>query len=60
MTVGLIPGRLNPFVDLLPVPPRRVIKAPARLTVRLDTVTHRFHRDLPLSRVSAYDAAATP
>ncbi len=55
MTVDLIPGRLNPFVDLLPVPPRRVIKAPTRLTVRLDTVTHRFHRDLPLSRVWAYD-----
>ncbi len=55
MTVNLIPGRLNPFVDLLPVPPRRVIKAPTRLTVRLDTVTHRFHRDLPLSRVWAYD-----
>ena len=48
-------GRPTPFVDLLSVPPRRVIKAPARLTVRLETATHRFHRDLPPSRVWAYD-----
>jgi o-aminophenol oxidase len=46
---------LTPFVDLLRVPPRRVIKAPTRLTVRLETGTHRFHRDLPPSRVWAYD-----
>jgi spore coat protein A len=37
------------------VPPRRVIKAPTRLTVRLETVEHSFHRDLPPSRVWAYD-----
>jgi len=48
-------GHLTPFVDLLPVPPRRVIKKPTRLTVRLETVTHSFHRDLPPSRVWAYD-----
>ena len=47
--------QLPPFVDLLRVPPRRVIKAPTRLTVRLETVEHRFHRDLPPSRVWAYD-----
>ncbi len=46
---------LSPFVDLLRVPPRRVIKAPTRLSVRLETVTHQFHRDLPPSRVWAYD-----
>jgi spore coat protein A len=37
------------------VPPRRVITKPTRLTVRLETATHRFHSDLPLSRVWAYD-----
>ena len=47
--------RLSPFVDLLRVPPRHVIKEPTRLTVRLETVTHQFHRDLPPSRVWAYD-----
>jgi FtsP/CotA-like multicopper oxidase with cupredoxin domain len=40
---------------LLPVPPRRVVKTPTRLTIRLQTVNHRFHRDLPPSRVWAYD-----
>ncbi len=37
------------------MPPRRVIKTPTRLTVRLETATHRFHRDLAPSRVWAYD-----
>ena len=46
---------LAPFVDPLRVPPRRVIKTPTRLTVRLETATHRFHRDMPPSRVWAYD-----
>ena len=47
--------QLRPFVDRLSLPPRRVIKAPTRLTVRMETVGHRFHRDLPLSRVWTYD-----
>jgi len=46
---------LSPFVDLLTIPPRRVVTASTRLTVRLETATHRFHRDLALSRVWAYD-----
>jgi FtsP/CotA-like multicopper oxidase with cupredoxin domain len=46
---------LTPFVDRLAVPPRRVFAEPARLTVRLETATHRFHRDLPPSRVWTYD-----
>jgi FtsP/CotA-like multicopper oxidase with cupredoxin domain len=46
---------LTPFVDELAVPPRRVITEPSRLTVRLETATHRFHRDLSPSRVWAYD-----
>ena len=31
--VDVSPRPLSPFVDLLPVPPRRVIEAPTRLTV---------------------------
>jgi spore coat protein A len=45
---------LTPFVDPLPIAPRRVVSAPTRLTVRLETATHRFHRDLPPSRVWTY------
>jgi FtsP/CotA-like multicopper oxidase with cupredoxin domain len=45
---------LTPFVDQLRVPPRRVITSPTRLAVRLETATHRFHRDLAPSRVWAY------
>jgi FtsP/CotA-like multicopper oxidase with cupredoxin domain len=53
-----VDGRLSPltpFVDRLAVPPRRVIAEPTRLTVRLQAATHRFHRDLPPSRVWTYD-----
>jgi spore coat protein A len=46
---------LSPFVDALTFPPRRVIAEPARLALRLATTTHRFHRDLPPSRVWTYD-----
>jgi spore coat protein A len=45
---------LTPFVDQLTVPPRRVITSPTRLTVRLETATHRFHRDLAPSHVWTY------
>jgi len=46
---------LAPFVDRLAVPPRRIVGEPSRLVVRLETATHRFHRDLPPSRVWAYN-----
>jgi len=46
---------ISPFVDALTFPPRRVITEPTRLALRLETTTHRFHRDLPPSRVWAYD-----
>jgi FtsP/CotA-like multicopper oxidase with cupredoxin domain len=46
---------LTPFVDELPVPPRRVIDQPGRLVVGLEAGEHSFHRDLPPSRVWAYD-----
>jgi spore coat protein A len=45
---------LTPFVDPLTLPPRRVITESARLAMRLETTTHRFHRDLPPSRVWTY------
>ncbi len=46
---------LTPFVDPVPLPARRVVTEPTRLTVGLYPATHRFHRDLPPSRVWAYD-----
>ena len=46
---------LRPFVDALPIPPRRIIEEPTRLTIGLEATTHRFHRDLEPSRVWAYD-----
>src|SRR5438093_5190639 len=47
---------LTPFVDTLLVP-RRLIAAEhqGQRTVRLRTATHRFHRDLPESRIWGYD-----
>src|SRR5207245_11670657 len=46
---------LSPFVDPLTFPPRRLITEPARLAMRLETTAHRFHRDLPPSRVWTYE-----
>jgi spore coat protein A len=46
---------LSPFVDRLTVPPRRVFTEAARVAVRLEATTHRFHRDLAPSSVWAYD-----
>jgi o-aminophenol oxidase len=45
---------LTPFVDELAVPTRLVVSEPARLVVRLEAAVHRFHRDLPPSRVWTY------
>ena len=46
---------LQPFVDALPVPDRRVVSEPGRLTVPLRTALHRYHRDLALSPVWTFD-----
>ena len=54
---GRLTHPLTPFVDKLPIPPRRIVSEPTRLVVRLETATHRFHRDLPPSRVWAYDGS---
>src|SRR5207342_103743 len=48
---------LTPFVDKLPIPPRLVFSEPGRAVVRLETAEHRFHRDLPPSRVWTYDGS---
>jgi FtsP/CotA-like multicopper oxidase with cupredoxin domain len=47
---------LPPFVDPLPVPPRRVVAEGTRLTVPIAASFHRFHRDLPPSPVWAFDS----
>jgi FtsP/CotA-like multicopper oxidase with cupredoxin domain len=54
---GRIGHPLTPFVDKLAIPPRRVVSEPGRLVVRLETATHQFHRELPPSRVWAYDGS---
>jgi FtsP/CotA-like multicopper oxidase with cupredoxin domain len=47
---------LAPFVDPLPLPPRRLAhEHGGRLTIRLRCGTHRFHRDLPESRVWGFE-----
>jgi len=47
---------LTPFVDALPLP-RRILagRRGGELTVPIRAATHRFHRDLPASRVWVYD-----
>jgi len=42
---------LEPFVDPLPIPPRR----PLGGTIRMAEAQHRFHRDLPFARSWGYD-----
>ena len=47
---------LVPFVDALPVPQRLVAaEHQGRLTVRMRSSAHRFHRDLPESPIWGYD-----
>ena len=49
---------LVPFVDPLPLP-RRILagQGGGELTVRIRAAEHRFHRDLPESRVWGFDGA---
>jgi FtsP/CotA-like multicopper oxidase with cupredoxin domain len=52
------PAPLAPFADALPLPPRRLAREhQGWLRVRLRTGSHRFHRDLPESRVWTYDGS---
>ena len=47
---------LAPFVDALPLPSRLIAaQHDGRLTVRMGAGVHRFHRDLPASRIWGYD-----
>ena len=47
---------LVPFVDALPVPPRLLAtQRGGRLTVAIRAGAHRFHRDLPESRIWGFD-----
>jgi spore coat protein A len=47
---------LVPFVDALPVPQRLVApEHQGRLTIRMRSSAHRFHRDLPESPIWGYD-----
>ena len=47
---------LSPFVDQLPAPSRLVAaEHDGRLTVRIRTGEHRFHRDLPVSRIWGFE-----
>ena len=47
---------LTSFVDPLPLP-RRILagQGGGELTVRIRAAAHRFHRDLPESRVRAFE-----
>jgi o-aminophenol oxidase len=49
---------LTPFVDALPLP-ARILAADhdGHLSVRIRAATHRFHQDLPASRVWAYEGS---
>ena len=46
---------LAPFVDQLPAPSRLALEHDGRLTVRIRTGEHRFHRDLPASSIWGFD-----
>src|SRR4051812_860736 len=47
---------LTPFVDPLPLPPRWLAREhDGRLAVRIRGGVHRFHRDLPDSRIWGFD-----
>jgi FtsP/CotA-like multicopper oxidase with cupredoxin domain len=52
----VVPPPLVPFVDRLPVPSRLLAaEHEGRLTVRMRAGAHRFHRDLPPSRIWGYE-----
>ncbi|HEV2414391.1 MAG TPA: multicopper oxidase domain-containing protein [Candidatus Dormibacteraeota bacterium] len=52
----MIESPLTPFVDALPIPKRLLAtECDGRLTVRMRAGEHRFHRDLPTSRIWGYD-----
>ena len=58
MMASSLSSPLNPFVDVLPLPPRLLARDHDRhLTVCIRAAAHRFHRDLPPSRVWAFEGS---
>ena len=58
MTVSSLTSPLAPFVDVLPLPRRLLAREhDGHLTVRMRVASHRFHRDLPPSRVWAFEGS---
>ena len=55
MTASSLTSPLAPFVDALPLPPRVLAREHDHLTVRIRVASHRFHRDLPPSRVWTFE-----
>jgi FtsP/CotA-like multicopper oxidase with cupredoxin domain len=54
--MALLSSPLTPFVDPLPLPPRWLAREHAgRLAVRIRCGVHRFHRDLPESRIWGFE-----
>src|SRR5205823_3634932 len=54
----MIVAPLEPFVDPLPLPRRLLAREQdGRLAVRMRTGSHRFHRDLPESRIWGFDGS---
>ena len=58
MIVSSLRSPLTAFVDALPLPPRLLArKHDGHLTVRIRVASHRFHRELPPSRVWAFEGS---
>ena len=58
MIASSLTSPLPPFVDALPLPPRLLAREhDGHLTVRIRVASHRFHRDLPPSRVWAFEGS---
>lgn len=55
MIASSLTSPLAPFVDALPLPPRVLAREHEHLTVRIRVASHRFHRDLPPSRVWTFE-----
>jgi len=56
--VSPLKSPLTPFVDSLPLPMRILAgERDGHLSIRVRAATHRFHRDLPASRVWAYEGS---
>jgi len=58
MIASSLTSPLTPFVDVLPLPQRLLAcEHDGYLTVRIRVAAHRFHRDLPTSRVWTFEGS---